>query len=244
MAQYGLLGKTLSHSWSASYFDQKWKEQGTRGHEYILFELAKIEDIIDLWERNPHLNGLNVTLPYKSSIRKYLIGETIIAKDIGAVNCLKPLNGGWIGHNTDGPAFLASLEFFLPKNFSSEALILGTGGSARAVSWALQQLEIPFSFVSRVAKPGSFCYEDLNQKWNKNWELIINCTPSGMFPGTSECPNIPYSRIHKGIYLYDLVYNPEKTLFLNFGSQRTSHIKNGLEMLKNQADLSWQFWNE
>lgn len=244
MSQFGLIGKTLSHSWSASYFEQKWETLGMKGLEYHVFELEEVEGIVDVWKKNPGLKGLNVTLPYKKSIRRYLANETMIAHEIGAVNCLKPGNEGWIGHNTDGPAFLASLKLFLPKNFSSEALILGTGGSAKAVSWALQQRGIPFRFVSRTAGQGNLSYDDLYLDWNKNWEFIINCTPSGMFPGTSEYPNIPYFNLHNGIYLYDLIYNPEKTLFLNFGSQRTSHLKNGLEMLKLQADLSWQFWNE
>ncbi|MGB4969628.1 MAG: shikimate dehydrogenase [Saprospiraceae bacterium] len=242
MRQFGLIGKNLSHSFSQDYFTKKWKNTGIIDCQYQLLEIESISDFIALKSQLPAFQGFNVTIPYKIQIIPYLDMLTQVAKDIQAVNCIKFWQGKWIGHNTDGEAFLQSLIHYIPENFEEKALILGSGGASLAVQWALKQVNIPFDIAS--SSGNGIYYADLDRIWDSKWKLIINCSPVGMFPQLHKTPKIPYQRIDKTFYIYDLIYNPEKTLFLNLGMDKGSNIKNGLEMLKLQAENSWFFWND
>lgn len=240
MRHFGLLGKKLGHSFSKDYFDKKWQSENIHDCRYELYEVDSLQALSGLL--NSDIEGLNVTIPYKHQIIPLLDELTPLAVEIQSVNCIKKLHGKWIGHNTDSTAFFESLKQFLPPDFHEMALILGTGGSSKAVQWALKKMNIPFDLASESGK--GIPYPLLLSKWNKNWKLIVNTTPLGMWPKTDDKPSIPYSLLNKDNYLYDLVYNPENTLFLKSGAELGSKIKNGLEMLHLQADKSWQFWNE
>ncbi|MBK8956162.1 MAG: shikimate dehydrogenase [Saprospiraceae bacterium] len=242
MAHFGLIGKSLKHSFSKTYFESKWARENIFGHEYTLYELENESALDDFLKREQNLHGLNVTIPYKTSIIKYIHELTETGMDIQAVNCLRKMDGAWIGHNTDADAFLLSLENFLPSEFPHKALVLGSGGASQAVRHALKIKGIGFQVVSSSGK--GLSYEHLRLNWDPAWKLIINTSPLGMFPDVDACPDLPYDRFDESFYLMDLVYNPEKTLFLTLGAERACHIKNGLEMLHLQAELSWLFWNQ
>lgn len=242
MARFGLIGKSLTHSFSKQYFDHKWDLQGDSGNQYDVFELDSIVQFPELIVRNKDLLGLNVTIPYKETIIPWLDQLTPTAQAIGAVNCIRIVEGILVGHNTDTGAFQKSLEQWLPPDFEGNALVLGSGGASKAVCYSLNQMKIPYTVVSRQG--AGMLYDDLLSAWNTAWRLIINTTPLGMWPNIHTKPNIPYSMLDKRFYLYDLVYNPEKTLFLALGGQQNCHLKNGLEMLQLQAEESWHFWNQ
>ncbi|MBK6861748.1 MAG: shikimate dehydrogenase [Saprospiraceae bacterium] len=242
MPHYGLLGKSLQHSFSKSYFENKWKQQGLIENKYNLYELNTSSDLQSFLERNKQLDGLNVTVPYKSAVIPFLDQLTPEAQTIGAVNCIKNHEGGWIGHNTDSLAFMNSLASWLPPGFNALALVCGTGGASKAVQQALNCLKIGFSCVSSSGK--GISYGHLQELWDPDWKLIINTTPLGMYPDLDSKPEIPYQKLDSSFLLYDLVYNPEKSLFLRLGANQGARVKNGLEMLHLQADLSWQFWNQ
>jgi len=239
---FGLLGKSLGHSFSKSYFETKWKRDGILGHEYHLFEVESESGLSDFFKLNHHIRGLNVTVPYKKSVLPFLDQLTEEALAIGAVNCIKIENSLRTGHNTDASAFQKSLLNWLPNPFDGHALILGSGGAALAVGYALSKLKIPYQMVSRNRTHITF--PTLEKDWDPRWKLIVQATPLGMYPNTMDTPEIPYPMLDKSFYLYDLVYNPEKTLFLARGEQFGCHLKNGLEMLQLQADASWQFWTQ
>ena len=242
MPHYGLLGKSLQHSFSKSYFENKWKQEGLIENKYNLYELNTSSDLKSFLARNVQLTGLNVTVPYKSAVIPFLDQLTPDAQTIGAVNCIKHHEGCWIGHNTDSSAFLSSLGHFLPQGFAAKALVCGTGGASKAVQHALKCLKIDFQLVSSTGN--GIYYAELEQKWDPGWKLIINTTPLGMYPDMDSKPEIPYQKLDSSFLLYDLVYNPEKSLFLRLGANQGARVKNGLEMLHLQADLSWQFWNQ
>ncbi len=242
MRHFGLTGKKLQHSFSKSYFEKKWKSEQISDCSYQLFELDSIEDILELLYSNSGLIGLNVTIPYKTQIIHYLDELSSMANEIQSVNCIKKVDGKWIGHNTDALAFLISLKNLLPNGFSSRVLVLGTGGASKSVQWVLNQMNLRFDLASSSGK--GIPYPELHFNWNPDWKLIINTSPIGMSPEQDAKPNIPYQYIDDSYYLYDLIYNPEKTLFLKLGAELGSSIKNGLEMLHLQADESWRFWNE
>ena len=242
---FGLIGSTVSHSFSKSYFDEKFFREGLRDYHYELFPLTKIQDIESLLKDNQGLCGLNVTLPYKEQVLKFLDEIDPAAKKIGAVNVIRIQNGKLKGFNTDSDAFFETLEKWLPKEKTFKAIVLGSGGSSKAVQQALVKLNIEFTVVSRDKKKGDFSYEEINSN-NKLFaesHLIINTTPLGMHPDEKAMPPINYDFISKDHYVYDLIYNPARTMFLQKAEMRGATIKNGLEMLHVQAEKSWQIWN-
>lgn len=241
---FGLIGATVSHSFSKSYFDEKFFREGLRDYHYELFPLTNISDIEALLQTKG-LSGLNVTIPYKEQVIKYLDEVDGFAKKIGAVNVIKIKDGKLKGYNTDSDAFLETVEKWLPKDKTFKALILGTGGSSKAVQEALKKLKIKFNVVSREAGKGDYVYEDIakNPKLITDSLLIINTTPLGMSPKTEAMPPIDYELIGPDHYVYDLIYNPARTMFLQKAEMRNATIKNGLEMLHVQAEKSWKIWN-
>ena len=245
MIKLGLIGYPLVHSFSKKYFNEKFDNENIKNVSYQNYELKNINELKSLIKRNSDLRGLNVTIPYKEKVIKYLdkIDEKYL--NIGAVNVIKIIDNKLFGINTDYEAFKITLKEWLDNSFNSKALILGTGGSSKSVSLALKELNIDHNFVSRKKRKNVFSYEDLlDIKIFSNYKLIINTTPLGMYPKINLLPNIPYSLITKNYYLYDLVYNPETTRFLEKGKRKGAKIKNGLEMLHLQAELSWNYWNQ
>jgi len=242
---YGLIGATVSHSFSKSYFDEKFFRDGLRDYHYELFPLEKIQEIETLIANTKGLSGLNVTLPYKEQILKYLDEVDPAATEIGAVNVVKVEDGKLKGYNTDSAAFFETLEKWLPKEKSFKALVLGTGGSSKAVRQALAKLNISYRTVSRDKSKGDLTYDDLKKDTSilKESHLVINTTPLGMYPQTDAVPPISFECLTKDHFVYDLIYNPARTLFLQKAEMRGATIKNGLEMLHVQAEKSWQIWN-
>ncbi len=242
---FGLIGLTVSHSFSKSYFDEKFFREGLRDHHYELFPLNSIKEIDDLIRNTKGLTGLNVTIPYKEQVIEYLDEVDPAAKKIGAVNVIKIQNGKRKGFNTDMDAFYETIEKWLPKDKSFKALILGTGGSSKSVQEALIKLSIPYKLVSREASRGNYTYKDLEKqpKIIKESNLIINTTPLGMHPNTNTMPPIDYEHLTPDHYVYDLIYNPARTMFLQKAEMRGATVKNGLEMLHVQAEKSWKIWN-
>jgi shikimate dehydrogenase len=241
MKTYGLIGYPLTHSFSVKYFAEKFEGEGIADCEYKNFALENIEELSTLLKEEK-LSGLNVTIPYKESVIEYLDELEPAAEAIGAVNCIRFENGKLRGYNTDVYGFRESLKKFigdaLPKT-----LILGTGGSSKAVAFALGQLGIACKFVSRRKKAEWFTYHDLTGDIIAEHKLIINTSPIGMFPLGEAKPELPYAHITDGHYLYDLIYNPEVTAFLQEGALHGAHIKNGMEMLHLQAEKNWEIWN-
>jgi shikimate dehydrogenase len=241
---FGLIGSTVSHSFSKSYFDEKFFREGLRDHRYELFPLNKIQDIQTLIKDNEGLCGLNVTLPYKEQVLKYLNEIDPAAQKIGAVNVIKVQKGKLKGYNTDSDAFFETLEKWLPKSKTIHALVLGSGGSSKAVQQALVKLGIEYRVVSREKGKGDFSYEEINNSKEINSaNLIINTTPLGMHPNNDAVPPLDHEQLTKDHYVYDLIYNPARTQFLQKAEMRGATIKNGLEMLHVQAEKSWQIWN-
>ncbi|MFZ2907181.1 MAG: shikimate dehydrogenase [Cyclobacteriaceae bacterium] len=242
---FGLIGLTVSHSFSKSYFDEKFFREGLRDHRYELFPLEKIQDIQTLLKENKGLCGLNVTLPYKEQVLKYLQEIDPMAEKIGAVNVVHIQKGKLKGYNTDSAAFLETLEKWLPKDKTFKALLLGTGGSSKAVQQALIKMQIEYSIVSREKAKGNFTYEEINSNPAEiiSSNLIINTTPLGMHPNNDALPPLELEHITKDHYVYDLIYNPARTQFLQKAEMRGATIKNGLEMLHVQAEKSWEIWN-
>lgn len=242
---FGLIGKTVSHSFSKSYFDEKFFREGLRDHHYELFPLNNIDEIESLIQQTRGLSGLNVTIPYKEEVIDYLDEIDPAAKKIGAVNVIKIRDGKRKGFNTDMDAFYETIEKWLPKDRTFQALILGTGGSSKSVQEALIKLNIPYKLVSREATKGHYTYKELENKPKiiTASNLIINTTPLGMHPNTSSMPPIDYELLTSGHFVYDLIYNPARTMFLQKAEMRGATAKNGLEMLHVQAEKSWGIWN-
>ena len=256
MKLLGLIGYPLSHSFSKKYFTQKFEKEGlTHDWQYELFPIETIEKFLELIQTySPpksdgqlYLAGLNVTIPYKEAVIPFLdiLHET--AKEIGAVNCIKFSEGKLVGYNTDYFGFQKSLLGLLDGAHLKgdlEALILGTGGSAKAVAYALKDLKIPYLYVSRRPSEKGLTYEELDNAILKTHRLLINTTPLGMSPHTEGCPPIPYETLDESFFMYDLVYNPVETTFLKNGKARGAKVKNGLDMLHFQAEKGWEIWNE
>lgn len=244
--RFGLIGSTVSHSFSKAYFDEKFFRDGLRDYHYDLYPLANVEDVKKLLADNPELVGLNVTIPYKESVIKLLDGIDQEARAIGAVNVIKIKEGKLTGYNTDSAAFFETLERWFPNEPGSRAIVLGTGGSSKAVQEALQKLKIPFQLVSRNATRGVITYEDIEKQPGLVAEanLIVNTTPLGMSPSTNQFAPIPYDSLTENHYVYDLIYNPARTMFLQKAEMRNAKIKNGLEMLQIQAEKAWAIWNQ
>ncbi len=242
MRHFGLIGFPLGHSFSKKYFTRKFDELGLKDHNYELYELKSIDMFPDLWN-DPDLVGLNVTVPYKEAVKKYLHDLGQSAEKVGAVNVIMRKDNKLIGHNSDYYGFRTSLENFLPDNSVKKALILGTGGSSKAVKAVLNDLNIQEQFISRSAGEETMSYEQVTPELVKETQLIVNTTPLGMHPKTDNCPEIPYEALGPSHYLFDLVYNPEVTRFMERGLEKGAQAKSGLEMLHLQADKSWEIWN-
>ncbi|MBK7038126.1 MAG: shikimate dehydrogenase [Chitinophagales bacterium] len=242
MRKFGLIGYPLTHSFSEKYFAEKFEKEEIEDSNYSLFPLENIEDVRFLFEVEKDLHGLNVTIPYKETVIQYLDDLDNTAQKIGAVNCIKIDEIQKVGYNTDYAAFRDSLKPLL-KTHHKKALILGTGGASKAVNYALQELNIQPVFVSRNKSENNFIYSELTGDIIAEYPVIINCTPTGMYPAINVAPEIPYQSLSKNNLLFDLIYNPEKTLFLQQGEKQGSIIKNGLEMLQLQAEYAWEIWN-
>ncbi len=241
MKQYGLIGYPLGHSFSKQYFTNKFAQEKIEACEYNLYPIQSIEQLPQLIFDHPNLKGLNVTIPYKEAVISYLNEMTDVVREIGACNCIKIKNGQLLGYNTDVIGFQQSLLPLL-RPWHTNALILGTGGAAKAVAWVLKKMKISYTFVSRKAV-NYLAYDQLNSKIVKQSKLIINTTPSGMQPNIDSKPSIPYKNLSPEHILFDLIYNPAKTEFLSEGEKRGSVIINGQKMLEIQADESWIIWN-
>ena len=241
MKQYGLIGKTLDHSFSKSYFENKFITQHIQNASYSNLPLESIDEFKSLIKKKT-FSGLNITIPYKTSIIPFLDELSEEAKSIGAVNTIHFKNNKLIGYNTDYIGFLNAIKPFL-KNTMEQALILGTGGASKAVVFALKKIGIKCSCVSRLPNEQQWNYDQLNDLILKHHLLIVNTTPLGTIPNINECPNIPYQYLTEKHLLVDLVYNPEETLFLKKGKKNLANILNGKSMLIHQAEEAWKIWN-
>lgn len=238
--RFGLIGFPLSHSFSAGYFAEKFNNENILDAQYDAFELKDINEVESIFSLE-NIQGINVTIPYKEAIIPYLDELSQEAKEIGAVNTVLIENHKKIGFNTDAFGFKKSLqEFILIEDY--QALILGTGGASKAVQYVFKDLGIAYTLVSRNSD--FLTYEEIDESIIKTHNLIVNTTPLGMSPNINHCPNIPYQYLSSNHYLLDLIYNPEKTLFLTKGEEKGAHILNGLPMLVNQAEKAWNIWNK
>lgn len=245
MKTYGLIGYRLSHSFSKKYFNEKFAEENILDCVYENFPLDTINEFTTLLQTTPNLKGCNVTIPYKQEIIPYLDELDTSAREIGAVNVVKIFpDGKLVGYNSDYFGFKISLEKFVPANQSFRALVLGTGGAAKAVVVALKDLGIPYQYVSRSKGDGIMSYDEIDEKIIKYHSIIINTSPLGMYPDVDSFPDIPYQFLTDKHYLYDLVYNPEVTTFMRKGTEHGAHVLNGLEMLIGQAEKAWEIWNQ
>lgn len=246
MKIYGLIGKTLHHSFSRRYFSEKFRSENLTDSQYRNFEIESLEEEIPQLKKDLELKGLNVTIPYKTEIIPFLDEISSECREINACNCIKIEAGKWIGYNTDVTGFEKSFTPFL-KPFQAKALILGTGGASNAIAFVLKKLNIQFLKVSRKQEGSDssvISYEDISQETMQQFQIIINTTPVGTFPNINECPNLPYEFVTDRHYFFDLIYNPSKTLFLSCAEKRGAFIENGDKMLMIQAEESWRIWNE
>ncbi|MBR2161223.1 MAG: shikimate dehydrogenase [Bacteroidaceae bacterium] len=247
MNKYGLIGYPLKHSFSRNYFNEKFASEQIDA-EYVNFEIEDISAFMRIIDGNPNLCGMNVTIPYKEQVIPYLDGlDPATAKRIGAVNVIKVIREGrrtrLIGYNSDVTGFSRSIEPYLDAKHK-KALILGTGGASKAVLCGLEDLGVESTFVSRTKKSAEvLTYEELTPEIMAEHLVIVNCTPVGMYPNVDVCPNIPYECLTPDHLLYDLLYNPDETLFMKKGAAQGATVKNGLEMLLLQAFESWEIWN-
>lgn len=247
MKKFGLIGYPLGHSFSRNFFNEKFQSENIDA-EYVNFEIPTIEDFPQVIVSNPTLEGLNVTIPYKEKVIPYLNELAPDAAAIGAVNVIKfERNKGklkLIGHNSDVIGFTRSIEPLL-ESFHTKALILGTGGASKAINYGLKTLGIETLFVSRSAhNEHTITYSELTPEIMDEYKIIVNCTPVGMYPQADKCPEIPYEYLTPRHLLYDLLYNPNTTLFMRKGSEHGAVVKNGLEMLLFQAFGAWDIWNK
>ena len=244
MNLYGLIGHPLSHSFSKKYFTEKFEKENIANSKYELFDIDHIDKLSSILEKNHQLKGLNVTIPYKENVIPFLTELSSEAKDIGAVNTIKIEGSNLIGHNTDSFGFKQSLKPFIEINHE-RALILGTGGASKAVAYALRSININCLFVSRNPKnENEISYDDVNKYVIKHHQIIVNTTPVGTFPSVNEKPLIDYESISSSQLLYDLVYNPEETMFLKEGKIKRAITLNGFQMLQLQAEKAWEIWNK
>ncbi|MFI3280412.1 MAG: shikimate dehydrogenase [Rikenellaceae bacterium] len=243
MRKFGLIGKSLKHSFSAKYFAEKFENEKITYCSYSLFELESIEDVRALIEREPELCGFNITIPYKQQIFPYLDSIDIEAERIGAVNCVKIEAGKLIGYNTDIVGLRCSMERLLNGASIERALVLGTGGASSAVQYMLAEMGVEFELVSRDPLKSTITYSTISADDVTRAKLIINTTPLGTYPDVESAPQLPYAFVSPSHYLFDLVYNPPLTQFLSYGQQRGAQILNGQTMLLSQAEESWRIWN-
>ncbi len=242
--KFGLVGKNISYSFSRKYFTDKFQKLGLNSFRYDNYDIPEIEEFpFILYHNEENFQGFSVTIPYKQSIMKYLDEVDVDAQNIGAVNTIKVTNDNkLLGYNTDVYGFQNSIKPLL-KNHHKKALILGTGGASKAVAYALDNLNISYKFVSRKVAENNLLYSLLSKEIIEEYTIIINCTPLGTHPNIENSPNIPHEFITEKHLLFDLIYNPAETKFLQEGKLRGAAIKNGLEMLELQAEKSWEIWN-
>ncbi len=244
MKKLGLIGYPLSHSFSKKYFEDKFENENIKNYSYKLFELKELEEFVDLIKNNPDIEGLNVTIPYKEKILNFVDEVDEMVKKIGAANTLKIKNGKIKAFNTDIIGFEKS---FIPllRPYHKKALILGTGGASKAVSYVLKKYSIPHLFVSREKMDSdTIRYQNINNQLLKEYKIIINTTPVGTYPNINEKPKIPYHLCGKEHFFYDLIYNPGKTRFLKEAEKKGATLSNGLNMLKLQAEEAWKIWTD
>ena len=245
MDKYGLIGFPLGHSFSIGYFNEKFQNEGIDA-QYINFEIPSIENLPEVLASNPELKGLNVTIPYKEKVISYLDELSPEARAIGAVNVIRVSHKGkkvyLKGFNSDVIGFTQSIAPMIETNTHKKALILGTGGASKAICYGLKSLGLETVFVSRYERPGTLQYDNITPEIIKEYNVIVNCTPVGMYPHVDECPPLPYEAMDSHTLLYDLIYNPDETLFMKKGKEQGATVKNGLEMLLLQAFASWDFW--
>ncbi len=246
MRRFGLIGFPLSHSFSKKFFTQKFAAENISGCAYELFPIEKVELLPDLITQDQELEGVNVTIPYKLAVIPFLDEIDEAAAQIGAVNCIavKRRNGKLFlkGYNTDAYGFEESLVPMLEPHHA-KALVLGDGGAAKAVKYVLDKLGIPFLVVTRKPGSGTILYDRITGEVLKEHTILINTTPLGMSPDYDTCPQIPYESLSDRHLAYDLVYNPEETVFLRKSKEKGARVKNGMEMLYLQAERSWYIWN-
>lgn len=246
MDKYGIIGHPLGHSFSKNYFNEKFHDEGIDA-EYINFDIQNIGNLPEVLATNPELKGLNVTIPYKEKVLSYLDYISVEARAIGAVNVIRVEHKGnnvlLKGYNSDVIGFTRSIEPILEK-FHRKALVLGTGGASKAVSYGLRSLGLETVLVSRFERPGTIQYKDITPDVVREYKVIVNCTPCGMYLNYEECPELPYEALDSHNLLYDLIYNPDETLFMKKGKEHGATVKNGLEMLLLQAFASWDFWHQ
>lgn len=246
MDKYGLIGYPLGHSFSISYFNEKFDNENIDA-KYSNFEIPSIDNLPEVLASNPELKGLNVTIPYKQQVIGYLDTLSPEAKTIGAVNVIRVSHKGnktiLKGFNSDVIVFTKSIEPMLTP-LHRKALILGTGGASRAIDFGLKSLGLETLFVSRTHHDEkTITYDEVGAETVRLYNVIVNCTPCGMYPKTETCPDLPYSAMNENNILYDLIYNPDETLFMKRGAEYGANTKNGLEMLLLQAFASWEFWH-
>ncbi len=246
MDKYGLIGFPLGHSFSISYFNERFQNEGIQA-KYYNFEIPTLDDFIEIVDSNPELRGLNVTIPYKEKVIPYLDEISPEAEAIGAVNVIRVTHKGnktiLKGFNSDVIGFTRSIEPLIQPEYHKKALILGTGGASKAINYGLKSLGLATKFVSRTPREGQFTYDDITPDIIREYNVIINCTPLGMYPKVESFPQLPYEAMDCKTILYDLIYNPDQTLFMQKGAKQGATVKNGLEMLLLQAFASWEFWN-
>lgn len=242
MNMYGLIGKSLKHSFSKSYFTEKFRSENIEA-SFQNFELDEIQQFPKIISSHPHLKGLSVTIPYKTEIIPFLDEIDPIAEEINSVNSIKIVNGKTKGYNTDIIGFKSSLKPFLTHGME-RALILGTGGASKAVVYALRQIGLETVSVSRNPTTGQLAYHEINEYVIKSFLLIVNTTPLGMYPAVETFPVLPYQYLTSKHLLYDLTYNPASTQFLQKGKLHGAETINGLSMLHIQAEASWEIWNK
>lgn len=242
MRLYGLIGYPLAHSFSKKYFTDKFEMEGLYNCVYENYPIVSIEKLKGILEVNPGLKGLNVTIPYKEQVIPFLDEPDEVVKKIHACNCIKIVDGKFYGYNTDVIGFEQSLKKTI-QPYHTHALILGTGGAAKSVAFVLEKLQIEYRFVSRKSSNHNLSYEQVTPSILANHLLIVNTTPLGMFPHVAEIPFLSYDSLTPKHFLFDLIYNPAKTSFLQKGEDKGAVVKNGYEMLVIQAEESWKIWN-
>jgi len=247
MDKYGLIGYPLGHSFSISYFNQKFADENIDA-VYENFEIPSIDILPEIVDSNPNLRGLNVTIPYKEKVMPFLDYISPEAQAIGAVNVIRVEHNGddttLKGYNSDVVGFTQSIEPMLDAKWHKKALVLGTGGASKAITYGLHSLGLETVYVSRYERPGTIQYDKITPEVIREYNVVVNCTPLGMYPHTEECPQLPYEAMDSHTILYDLIYNPDETLFMRKGREHGAEVKNGLEMLLLQAFVSWEFWHE
>ncbi len=243
MRQFGLIGFPLSHSFSKQYFSDKFLSEGIKDCQYDIFPIEDISQLSGLIAAQPSLEGLNVTIPYKEKVLPFLDDCTEVVKDINACNCIVIRQGKLFGHNTDVTGFEHTLNQQLQPH-QNKALVLGTGGAAKAVHFVLKKNSISFKIVSRTKTDGNLVYKELTGDILDEYKLVINTSPVGMYPHVHQAPDLPYQSVTTDHLFIDLIYNPAKTLFLQKAEKMGAKIQNGGDMLVVQAEESWRIWNQ